>query len=235
MILATAFDGKYVPGFAYVESLRQHCNIRWQILAVDWTPPDGFANNWTTVPDSGMPRRMLQHGGFLPYVETEPDEVIVFTDADIVMQRPLLDDELNSLSSLNNSEFAIGRNNGLADTLFDEHNRLAPIASLSESERWFPGFPLMSCWNFGFVAARRSTWNLMHERFMELWPAANSAYRYYAKVQFLCCYVINRDFSRVDVPLTLHAHGHFGHPEGVKIENGVALFGDTPIAFRHKL
>jgi len=66
------------------------------------------------------PNRCLQHGEFLEALQCEPDDIIVFTDADMVMQRPMDENEVRMVGSLEDGDVAVGYNKGYDESLADE-------------------------------------------------------------------------------------------------------------------
>src|SRR6185369_2330626 len=76
----------------------------------------------------GAPERTysLQHGAFLEYVCGHPDDILIYTDGDIIMQRPPSEPERVLFEKLPPNVVLAGYNSGPYETLGLEASRLSP-------------------------------------------------------------------------------------------------------------
>lgn len=215
--LATAFTPDYARAARYMDGLQKHCNIPFQLLVVG-----------QDMPSFGMPRSIVQAGHFLPYLKS--CDTVIFTDADILMHRPLDFDEIEFLFSLKEGQVAACYNHHGEELFAEEAKALAPVHDLS-------GFEDVRVFNTGFVAARVGTYKRVFEEFEKLWPAFDEAFAHYAKIQLCICAAVHRlGFEWVPVPGHLCSHGHFGRVPGVEIgENGIPTFNGRVIVFDHRV
>lgn len=213
-LLATSFTEGYERGPRYIETLVKHCNIPWQCLKVTET--------------FGMPRGILQAGHFLERLN--PCETVIFTDADILMHRPMEEDELSFIHSIEEGQISACPNMGMDQLFESEAQRLAPVLPLY-------GYENVRVFNTGFVICRTATYRMMFERFKQLWPTFDSAFQHYAKIQ-LCMCAACRDLGIEWMPTPGHlcSHGHCGVPEGLEMTTGkLPEFNGRTVCFDHRL
>ena len=215
MILATAFTGDYERAGRYVSSLKEHCNIPFHPMLIG-----------KDMPDYGMPRSIVQGGHFLEHLP--PCKTIIFTDADVVMHRPIDDDEIDFISGIGEGQISACYNMRKGQLLGEEVPLLFPRGSLT-------GFDDVRVFNTGFVIANRATYEMLFERFKALWPSFDEAFGHYAKIQLCMCAAAHQlGLEWVPVPGHLCSHGHFGTPEGV-IPSNPPTFNGRIIAFDHRI
>lgn len=215
--LATAFTPDYARAANYMDTLQKHCNIPFQLLVVG-----------QDMPSYGMPRSIVQAGYFLPHLKS--CDVVIFTDADILMHRPLDFDEVSFLFSLKEGQVSACYNHHGEELFAEEAKALAPIHELH-------GFDDVRVFNTGFVAARYDTYYRVWKKFIELWPMFDEAFAHYAKIQLCMCAAVHAlGFEWVVTPEHLCSHGHFGLPPGVeKHDDGPPTFNGRVISFDHRL
>lgn len=238
MQLLTASNERYYPRIRpYLESLKRHCNIPWALI--ETSPAEyPFAQisayklskrrNAGSPPETESP----QHGAFWPLLDSLSDTV-VFTDGDLIMQRPFTDDEISWAESV---EFSAGWNGAPRESLTIEAQRLRPIKTLDEIRSAFPLMDTGLCYNIGCMIAKGETFKRIHARYMELWPTACEMFGHMARQQWLVCYVVAELGIEVDLmPVSFHAHGHYGMPGGCYQEGSQIYTSGGPVLFRHKL
>lgn len=188
------------------------------------------------VPGSPEVTDSLQHGGFLPYVPGSPDDVLIYTDGDIVLQRAPTDDERALLETLPPDAVACGWNSSPYETLALEASRLQPQV-LDLGTVFDARLLAAPCFNIGVIAARRSTWEKIHAAYMQLYPLAEQVFARQQRQQWLVCFVVAKLGLRVLVlPYLFHTHGCYALPEGAELDaEGVARYRGEPILFRHHL
>jgi len=176
----------------------------------------------------------VQHGSWLPYVAGPDDEVVLFTDGDIVLQRRPTDDELAWIDGLPAGVVTCGWNSGPRETLADEGARLFPKVGQADIHARFGSVELKPCYNIGVIAARRETWRQIHALYMRNWDLVSDTFGHAARQQWLVCWAIHALDLRVDLmPQSFHTHGCYPLPAGASLVGGVLQFNGTPVLFRH--
>jgi len=245
--LATGVTPNYLPrATPFLESLRK-CNVPSALFAVnfDRDPPGLWHVNERILVDYSkariqLPKYMLQHGGFVQFLPEawKDTDVVVFTDADAVLQRPFSDEERASMGSVKDGEFQVGYNRpNDAQTLRHEATCLQPKVSLDEVHRRFPGTENIPCRNFGFVVATVASWRELFKRTVALEKDCGECFWNPARVQFMACYAIGQPGLKfVDLSPVLHAHGHIGLKVGLeKKQDGLWYQDGQLVAFAHAL
>jgi hypothetical protein len=216
LLLATAYTDNYKRADPYVESLKRHCNIAYRTLKIGYDMADYF-----------MPNSIVQAGHFLRHIPKS--RTTIFTDADIVMHRPIDADEIDFLNNLKEGQISACHNKGEWQPWSEEVPMLQQRASIS-------GFDDVKVFNTGFVAARTATWSAWFEQFKLLWPRFDEAFGHYAKVQLcMCAAAWELGFEWVPTPKHLAAHGHFACPEGIDISQIPPKYKGRVICFDHRL
>jgi hypothetical protein len=177
----------------------------------------------------------LQHGGFLDALDWVGDEeVIIFTDADIDIQRSMNPDEISFFSGLAENEIAVGYNASPLQTLKEEARALLPLENDEAIEACFPGFATLKVYNTGVVAAKKKTYKALYEHYVREWDKADRLFAHYAKQQWLLSYLIQSYFKVKLIPNSIHSHAH--HPVTLRIEEPCGFkfcIGNQPVLFAH--
>jgi hypothetical protein len=178
---------------------------------------------------------MLQHGGFTQFDNRPDDTIVAFLDADARFQRPFTQEEFEFMTP-KPGEFLVGRNKIDPNQPLLDEAKLVSMTPEAELIKAFPGCDQMVCRNFGFVVARNGDWKKLYAAFNDKWPDVLSRFNNPAQVQWLCMYIIQRDFRLgPELPLSIHAHGHHGLAPGVHRGNNTWFFNDKVVAFAHNL
>jgi hypothetical protein len=237
--VACSANEPYIPRIRpYLESLERHLKgapITPVLVAVDtaprWELPVMCVSQDTAALPYAPPLSHLQAGGFLDALPGGDDDVIVFTDGDIVMQRPPTAVEVAWLKDWPADAVGLGYNSGPGETLMDEAQRLGPRAELHANVALAP------CYNTGVVVARRAMWRRWFKATAAIWPMVEPAFHHYAKQQWAMC--MSRamlDLPVVLLPQTIHTHGCYALPHGCHMDEGGRLcYLGTPVLFRHHI
>jgi len=232
----------------FVRSLAQVRDVRRFVVTVgfDWIARD--RRHFPDVEFESMPLGpalehcspdfvCLQHGAFLPYLPgvDEADTVLLLDGGDMTLQRDLAAAERTWLTGLDESAIALGPNGGPGDTLRQEFRRLSPTVSEATADRVFSGldWPVYNC---GAIAARPPVWRSLAAAYAAAWQA-RPLFANPRACQFLLCWCVRALTLRVaSMPLSLHAHGHFGTPAGCYQDGGDRLCHAGQVVFaRHAL
>jgi hypothetical protein len=242
VILVTHATRSWIPRTApYLDSLNAHWRGDAWLLTVDCDAPAEFMERFPkvdalrvpTVPGAPEYSASLQHGAFIDYVHSASDDVLIYTDADVVMQRAPTPDELGRLAGLPAGAVIAGYNSGPGETLALEAGRLFPrgdvAAVFGEMIHITPNY------NIGVIAARRETWAAIYAKYMTRWDDALATFGAPQRQQWLVCWAMAELGLKVIIPgYGFHANGHHGIPPGVSV-NGTANYNGEPVLFRHHL
>jgi hypothetical protein len=239
LIVATSTDENYLPrALKFLNSLAGHnADGENYCLTLDFKSgmPDDTIR-WVPVNPADLPlplnNQCLQDGQFLPYIPGEPSDVILYTDADLVMQRPFSLDELDTLRGLKTGQVFVGYNAGPQDRLGDEAHRLGLKVPLETLDEWWDLD--LPCFNWGCVAATRETWEAICEIYVENWPVIDAQLHHVAKQQWLLSAITGSYFDHVEMPTSFHAHKHYGIPEDCAFEAGKVYRKGWLCLFAHK-
>lgn len=156
----------------------------------------------------------LQYGAFTAALrDVEPDDVVVFTDADLRAQRPPTADELEAFRNLQSGEIMMGSNLWDGETLYEEAPFLRPSIGLDALGSRYGSFRLadLKCYNTGVVAATVATWRLLYTMYSEAHQRAehHRVFDHPARMQWLISYIAETEdsFRVVHLPRRTHLHG----------------------------
>lgn len=246
MRIVTSSNAGYLERIKpYLASLSQHSQIPATLVCVGCEPP-GYLRSLpnvdavmlTRLQNAGAPldTECAQHGSWLKAVPGEPDDVVIFTDGDIILQRPFTPGELDWMASLPDNTIAVGYNSGPDETLAVECARLFPRFPLDAIARRFGDIEHTPCFNTGVMVARRSTYQRIYDEYMRHWDVVSEAFGHMARQQWLICWTIAHLGIDVQVtPYSFHANGHYGLPPGCLYAGGLLYSGNDVVALRHKL
>lgn len=230
----------------YLQTVNAFSRAENVLVTVDFKPTrEYFADlpdiKWVSISaeqNRGAPEgtHSIQHGSFVQLVAGEDDDVLIYTDGDIIMQRQMTQAEQGFLEYLPADMVCISWNSGPDEKLIHEALRLSPTTGPTGLvEAWGEMIEMEPCFNIGVMAARASTWRRIYERYMELWPKACETFHHRARQQWLVCYVMAElKLNRWVMPYSWHTHEHYGLPPGLVLYAGVAIYQDRVILFRHR-
>ena len=227
----------------YLETLEQFADFKITFVTVgfDWGSPFSKINVIRMEPgqNEGAPPQSeaIQHGSFLKVLESKVTEVLVCTDGDFVMQRPLDDDE-KALLSLKHGEVVTSWNGGPDETLVTEAGRLGMKVTYEKlAEDWGEIVKSKPIYNVGFIGLTRKTWKQVYELYMANWDRVGEYFSHPARQQWLISWALADLELKVKVaPWSLHAHGHFGPKPGMVRGGDGRIYVDGKLAaFRHYL
>lgn len=228
----------------YLGSLREHRRIPVTLVTVGFAAePQG--DKWldtvsmTKEQNAGAPpeTECIQHGSFLNVINGKDDEVLIYTDGDMIMQRQITDDELRSVSSIADNQVVTSYNSGPQECLLHEASRLRPRVDLQQViNDWGNVVTERNCYNVGVLIARRSTWKRIYSEYMGNWERVCRYFDHQARQQWLISYVIaSLGIDAFVLPYSFHSHGHYGPPPNCSTQDGKVYTGEDMILLRHKL
>lgn len=180
----------------------------------------------------------IQHGEFINhrYIQSlSEDTIVLFTDGDIIMQRPFSDNELDMLN-LDNNQFLVGYNESENDTLLAESFRLNKISNIYDNLLKIDNWHNIPCYNTGVIAAKLSSWKKLFSIYTDKWNFIDNTFDHYAKQQWLICLILYEYFNVKIMPYSFHTHGHYKLPEGTHLNSNQDLCdkNGTIVLLRHK-
>ena len=245
LILATGADTPYIARIKpYLDSVEQHSNfdLNYLVHISDTDMKLGYemidvAKLSPSLPQCWQPNwPCVQHGDFLhsPTLQTilNPTDVVVFTDGDMLMQRPLNDSELMLLRTLQDGEVLMGMNAHPNDTLKDEAERIQPTAAFRLAN--VPDQHNM-VYNGGVIVMQVQTWLRFYSLYRGYWPTFEPYFNHYAKGQWLISWILGHfSFDVKMQPLTFHQHNHYPtQPNTHQDEHGNVYHNGELTLFKH--
>jgi len=242
MRLITGCNEPYLPRMLdYLKTLDSKADFPITLVTVGFEWDSSFKKVETvslpTKLNKGAPyeTEAIQHGSFLKVVKPRPREVLLCTDGDFFMQRPM-DDSEKEMLNLKKGQVVTSWNGGPDETLGVEAGRLHPKMPIGRiSDDW--GLLDKPIYNAGFLAATTETWKDIYNEYMMRWERVGSFFGHMARQQWLISYVIASQGLDVTVaPWSFHAHGHFGPKPGMTRGGDGLIYADGKLAcFRHYL
>jgi hypothetical protein len=248
LILATGSDWKYIKKIGpYLNSISINSNFDMNILV--FVGRGRIYIPKTTLNIAKLPIRNIrslnankcvQHGDFLNSKEfdsmTSNEDIIFYTDGDIILQRNLSIEEVDFCKSLRDGDVYVGYNASPVDTLADEALRLKQTGILS-SKLQLDQWSKIKIYNTGVLAMNKKTWRILLEKYCYLFPHVDIMFNHYAKQQWLISYIIGTvdDFNIIEMGYHVHNHKHYSSPEGTTQDGkGDVYFNGIKVLFKHK-
>lgn len=248
IILATGSDLNYLSKMRpYLKSIESNSNFDKNILV--YVGEDEMELPYKNIQVVSLPikniqslnsNKCVQHGDFLNSESfnsiTNDDDVIIYTDGDIILQRNLSEDEIKFYKSFKDGDVYVGYNASPTDTLEDEANRLGKTGILSTNIN-MGEWKKTKVYNTGVLAMNKKTWGKLLERYNVLYPSVSPMFFHYAKQQWLISYIIGTDkeFNVIEMGYDVHNHKHYPSPEGTTQDmNGDVYFKNKKVLFKHK-
>lgn len=248
LILATGSDLNYLNKMRpYLKSIESNSNFDMNVLVFvgDDEIQLPYKNiNIVNLPLSNIQslniNKCVQHGDFLnsPQFDsiTSDDDIIIYTDGDIILQRNLSDEEVEFYKSFKDGDVYVGYNASPTDTLSDEATRLGNTGIVSPHIK-IGLWPTTKVYNTGVLVMNKRTWKKLLETYNTFYPYVEPMFHHYAKQQWLISYIIgvNEEFNVIEMGYDVHNHKHYPSPEGTTQDNdGDVFFKNKKVLFKHK-
>ena len=246
--IVTGANAKYLDQIKpYLETLNENAaGLNPTLCCVDCEPP-GYLEGLPEVKAVRLDRSALagspdysdslQHGAWLDVVPGNPDEVVIWTDGDLYMQRPMSDPEREGLAEWPENSIGVSWNMGPDESLLIEAlYKLRPkVSDGAFLDRWGRETITKPVFNVGLMVARRSTFSRLHDIYLPLWDEIGEYLDHPARQQWLLSYLIcTQGFDIRVLPYTFHTHAHFDLPSGTLVaRDGTAYHGTDVILFWH--
>jgi hypothetical protein len=256
--LTAGFNQGYLQkSITYLETMNRYSNINNIIITLDFDiAPDlkeklnkiKFIRISSEQVKSPNPNACMQHGGFLEVMDfINDDSIIIFTDTDIVIQRPFNESELNLLRDCKDDDIFVNLNMSEEQTLLKDTEISPPNVEISELTKRYPEITTFKSYNTGVICANFRTYKQLYEKYNQYWPAFSPLFDAYIKQQYLLSYIIQKHFNLRILPYTIHAQANsspvkeYSNPErigyiGEEGEVGFKLcIGTEAVVFNHHI
>jgi hypothetical protein len=256
VILATACDPFYITTFVgrdYLESISKHSQADNRFYMVhptfnDYLKPSNitYKNLDPTIFKRPNTNNCIQHGEFLELDSFNPDDIIIFTDCDMMMQRWFYDDELELLNGLRQDEILLARNNSLTgwktdqlDNLYEEFKNLSssPFEAVLEALGENNSVADLKCYNTGVIICRFATYRRWFHLYLAIQPLVSHCFLHYAAQQWILCYLANKCFKVLPLSKHIHMHTIGKLSDETLFKDGVIYMPDSngirPVVFMH--
>jgi hypothetical protein len=181
----------------------------------------------------------LQHGAFMDVLDFVNDnDIIIFSDGDVIIQRDINESEINLLETFTDNDIGCNMNNFKARSLESDYNLLQPLVPYSEIKKAFGfihNFKEFIGYNTGLLIGKPKAWRYLRKAYKRYYPYIEKTCLHYAKQQLLINIITQSEMKTIEVPQTIHTHGHFGLPPFARYDNGLLKVGDELVLFRHFL
>ncbi len=201
--------------------------------------------------------RCIQHGEFAKFLdEANSDDIIIFTDGDIVLQRQFNDEEIDMILNLKSDEFLANYNmhknstmHRVIDHVGGDRNELIRFAKnrLDINEEELKNYKEM---NTGVLISTKSNFLKLANIYSDYYTEITHLIPGFWNQQFLINLVVNKFFKYVDLPYSFHTHIHhstltddgciynestqMGVPSPVTRKNNQYVIDNQVILFAHK-
>lgn len=248
VVIATGFDRAYFPKTRdYIDSVAEHGEFDdYVALCLNFLPNNEeqihpwryvYVNEQQVI--APHTNRCMQHGAFISFLNLNHDDVVLFTDSDMRMQRKMWPEEMSILKTLKHGELFVGENKDANETLYEEAAYLrsfVPVESLSDVFK-AANIKTAKCYNTGVMAGTVSTFATILEEYAMNIGDTDYIFEHYARQQWLISYVIacRDDVSVRVMPATFHTHGCHGVKPGIAYNGLSYTHHGVDVLFAHNL
>jgi len=202
----------YHRGKDFFESLRKNWKDRVCVLCIDFDPKEkvkewyyatceaedlpSYRRGWPANRDFFI---CCEGGDFFNYFSFTPDELILQTDVDMIMQRTMSPSEKKILADLKQGEIALSASAKPVMTLREEFFRLRPKRNYLKINREFPGrWGAIPLYCSGIVIARAETYRQLSQKYIGDIDRMIQNFDHHAAGQWLLSFYA-KDFNVIDL------------------------------------
>lgn len=201
--------------------------------------------------------RCIQHGEFVNFFpECDDEDIIIFTDGDIILQREFSDKELEMIRSLPENTFLANFNYKLNSSLEDikDPATFGRICDFLKSRYDIEPGELKNYkeMNTGVLIGRKKDFKTLSELYAETHQELQSIINHFCYQQYLINVIIGKYFNYIPLDYSFHSHCHHsirngdesysyntlrnsGVPSRLILDGGNYFYDDKVILFAHKL
>jgi hypothetical protein len=237
----------YNKGKIFFESVWKNWKNRVCILCIDFDPPDKRVGwEYATCDAEKLPSYRLgwpvnrdffvccEGGDFFDYFSFDDNELIIHTDVDMIMQRPLSPSEKQLLDHFRQGDIGMSASAKPTMSLREEYFRLRPKRNYLKTNKDFPGrlgsIPLYCS---GVIVARVATYKTIGAAYIASIDKMIANFDHHAAGQWLFSWLVTV-FNVIDLGNTFHNASWFFDTDAVEGdylthgENGqIVLFNHT--------
>jgi hypothetical protein len=242
LIQAASSDRNYLyKCIPFLDSVQKNSNAdRIILFCVNFSVVQDFIDKYNRIEfitissdkfKKPLSNNCIQHGEFLQFIECAAEDIIIFTDCDIVMQREIDTEELSLFHDIKKDQILIQYNAGPSDTLWNEFERLQCQMSKSFLDTIYDSsFPMF---NSGMLIMQYQAYVELYNLYCKEFNKISRIIEHDAKQQWLESFLINKYFEPIMVDISIHAHAHFGVPPNITHENNEFKYNGKTILFAH--
>ena len=243
LILATAItENFYEKTVPYLKSIQLFSNFNENVLiCLNFFKNSVNKIKFITLDENLIvnknPNHCIQHGEFLKcdyFKNYNDDDILCFTDSDVLMQRPLHDEEINLFSNLNDDEILVQYNKSKFGSLEEEYWLLSPKSSVDGLEKILEtSLKDNLCYNTGIMICNVKTWKKIQQKYSEYFPKIQNLFDHYAKQQWILSFIINKYLNVKFLTYSQHCHYHHGRVPNSNFKSNTLYFNDEKVLFNH--
>lgn len=183
------------------------------------------------------PKCSIQHGEFLAQDSFDPNDLVIWTDSDMRMQRWFTDEELGVIHSVRQNDLMLLKNSH--KDLGYEFESLTPDISwdtflllLGES----PSISNYRCFNTGVIIARAATYARLFRLYCALELELAPRFAHPASQQWILSYLANKCFNVLPLSPRIHLFEHDyirTDSNRTSVHDGIVYVDDAPAVFWH--
>jgi len=217
--LIAGFNRAYLEkSETYLATMNDNSKVNNVIMTLDFDIPSSYKERFGSIrfikiksPQIKSPNlnTCMQHGGFLEVVDfINDDSTIIFTDTDIVIQRPFNESELNLLRDCKDGDVFVNLNMSEEQTLLKDTEISPPNIEITELTKRYPEISTFKSYNTGVICTNCRTYKQLYEKYNQYWPAFSPLFDAHIKQQFLLAYIIQKHFNLRSLPYTIHSQAN---------------------------
>jgi len=212
--------------------------------------------NWRDIKSKNT-NKCIQHGEFVKFFpECNDDDIIIFTDGDIILQREFFDDEINLIQNIPENTFLANFNYKLNSSLDDikDPNTFGRISQFLKSNYDINPHDIKNYkeMNTGVLIGRKKDFSKLSDLYELTHQELKSIINHFCYQQYLINVIINKYFNYIPLDYTFHSHAHHsirntdesyeydsirksGVPSKLILKDEKYYYEDKVILFAHKL
>jgi hypothetical protein len=186
-----------------------------------------FIKIFSTQVKSPNSNACMQHGGFLEVLDfVKNEDVLIFTDTDIKIQRSFNGSDLEMLESCIDGDVFVGFNGEEDLTLLDDSMELDPNVTAEELLRKYPELSEFKSYNTGVIVANYKTYRQLYREYQRHWDEFSPFLGAYVKQQVLLSYLIQKYFHLRLLPYIMHSHANSSPIKKYSSKKRIGYIGD---------
>lgn len=228
----------------FIASANKHWAFEKKILGLGFQPPkmegwqlagdklDKFYSHRTDWPKNRDFYVCAEGGEFLKYFQFAEDDIIVHTDSDMIIQRPMSTYEESAIRNLVKGEVGGSYNSPYPVTLREEFWRLRGTGYPSVRARHYPEEWIFPTFCAGVIVARADTYVEIYKHYIGNLAQMMTAFDHHAAGQFHLNYYVHNRMKFVDLGFQFHNGFWFLDTEAV-VEDNMLMYKNQKVLFNH--